>query len=118
MDGRHGSATPRRPACRLRSTRRRAGSPEQPRTDDSLNRGEIEEQRSANLDRSRTMENRKSYHVVWLAHLVGDLHQPMHAVARLSAATPNGDKGGGEVFVNCSGCDGVLHAFWKHSWAP
>lgn len=34
--------------------------------------------------------------LVWLLHLVGDCHQPMHSVARESATAPNGDRGGND----------------------
>ena len=33
----------------------------------------------------------KSYDMVWLLHLVGDVHQPLHATSRFSAASPQGD---------------------------
>jgi len=62
--------------------------------------------------------SRKSYDVVWLAHLVGDVHQPLHAAARFSKATPHGDRGGNSVLV-CAGAGvckasnaGALHSFW------
>ncbi|MGY3116186.1 hypothetical protein ACVWXQ_000121 [Bradyrhizobium sp. S3.14.4] len=36
----------------------------------------------------------RSYDLVWLLHLVGDLHQPPHAIARYTAELPHGDRGG------------------------
>jgi len=36
----------------------------------------------------------KSYDLVWLAHLVGDVHQPLHCTSRFSTALPHGDRGG------------------------
>lgn len=36
----------------------------------------------------------KSYALVWLLHLVGDVHQPLHAMARIAAGESNDDKGG------------------------
>lgn len=57
----------------------------------------------------------KSYDLVWLEHLVGDIHQPLHATSRFSAASPSGDQGGNLV-VLCStnGCQSKseLHAYW------
>lgn len=41
----------------------------------------------------------KSYDLVWLLHLVGDVHQPLHCVARFDHATPNGDRGGNLVKI-------------------
>jgi hypothetical protein len=58
----------------------------------------------------------KSYDLVWLLHLVGDVHQPLHAATRVSAAQPAGDQGGNLVTVcpisPCSGNTTKLHAFW------
>ena len=39
----------------------------------------------------------KSYDLVWLEHLVGDVHQPLHATSRFSADLPMGDRGGNSV---------------------
>ena len=55
---------------------------------------------------------KKSYDLAWLLHLVGDIHQPLHATTRLSAALPNGDDGGNRVKLHCADCPGNLHAFW------
>ena len=52
----------------------------------------------------------KSYDVVWLIHLVGDVHQPLHCATRVSAANPKGDQGGNLVVV--AGPAKELHAFW------
>jgi hypothetical protein len=52
----------------------------------------------------------KSYDLVWLLHLVGDLHQPLHCATRVSKAKPHGDEGGNLVLVD--GPDKELHAFW------
>jgi len=52
----------------------------------------------------------KSYDLTWLLHLVGDVHQPLHAATRVSSGDPNGDAGGNLVTLDCSKCE--LHAFW------
>ncbi len=52
----------------------------------------------------------KSYDLVWLIHLVGDVHQPLHCVTRVSTANPKGDEGGNLVVIN--GPSKELHAFW------
>jgi hypothetical protein len=41
----------------------------------------------------------RSYDLVWLLHLVGDAHQPLHATARFSHDLPNGDQGGNKQDV-------------------
>src|SRR5207248_5274233 len=35
----------------------------------------------------------RSYDLVWMLHVVGDLHQPLHAVQRHTAQIPEGDRG-------------------------
>jgi hypothetical protein len=52
--------------------------------------------------------------LTWLFHLVGDLHQPLHAVARFDADFPRGDKGGNLALVRLpgSGREVQLHRFW------
>jgi hypothetical protein len=55
----------------------------------------------------------KSYDLVWLLHLVGDVHQPLHCVSRIERGEPDGDKGGN--LVKCPNClPGFkeLHGFW------
>jgi hypothetical protein len=67
----------------------------------------------------------KSYDLVWLLHLVGDVHQPLHCVSRFDGADPAGDRGGNAVRITgntlpavcedprCSlGPPANLHAFY------
>lgn len=54
----------------------------------------------------------KSYDLVWLLHLVGDVHQPLHAVDRFSRALPQGDEGGNLVSICRRPCHRELHAYW------
>jgi hypothetical protein len=54
----------------------------------------------------------KSYDVVWLEHLVGDVHQPLHATTRFTKNHPGGDAGGNLVFFCASPCKDQLHAYW------
>ncbi len=59
----------------------------------------------------------KSYDLVWLLHIIGDVHQPLHATSRFTANEP--DAGGNLVNV----CDGAcssrtkksLHSIWDGS---
>lgn len=56
----------------------------------------------------------RSYDMVWVEHLTGDIHQPLHVAERYSKALPNGDAGGNLVAL-CSGqaaCRAELHAYW------
>jgi len=54
----------------------------------------------------------KSYDLMWLLHLVGDLHQPLHAITRVSQSQPRGDDGGNLVHLCALPCRDQLHGFW------
>jgi len=54
----------------------------------------------------------KSYDVVWLEHLVGDVHQPLHATSRFTRNHPNGDQGGNLLHLCAKPCNSELHAYW------
>src|SRR5262249_9322876 len=55
---------------------------------------------------------KKSYDLMWLLHLVGDVHQPLHAATRVSATDPQGDRGGNNVTLCKKPCKDELHGFW------
>jgi len=61
-----------------------------------------------------TSDDIKSYDLVWLEHLVGDVHQPLHATSRFSADLPKGDRGGNSVVLCANPCKSKseLHAYW------
>jgi hypothetical protein len=50
----------------------------------------------------------------WIFHLVGDLHQPLHAASLYSPAFPNGDRYGTQFWVRLPGGNETvsLHYFW------
>ena len=50
----------------------------------------------------------------FLYHLVGDVHQPLHAATRYSASNPNGDAGGNGFRIQLQGetRQSSLHFFW------
>ncbi|MCA9796667.1 MAG: S1/P1 nuclease [Candidatus Eremiobacteraeota bacterium] len=50
----------------------------------------------------------------WLAHLIGDIHQPLHATSRFAPETPDGDRGGNDYLVHLRPDDeGIkLHSYW------
>jgi hypothetical protein len=63
----------------------------------------------------------KSYDLVWLLHLVGDVHQPLHASTRVSSTALEGDHGGKDVKVcpvSQTSCSESLHHFWDHALDP
>ncbi|MCP1835667.1 hypothetical protein J2R76_004007 [Bradyrhizobium sp. USDA 4532] len=48
-----------------------------------------------------------------MVHLVGDLHQPLHPIARYAAKIPDGDRGGNaEMVIPATGETIALHAYW------
>ena len=57
----------------------------------------------------------RAYYLSWLAHLVGDIHQPLHAAGRFSATQANGDAGGNGIRFQSDGTQAQprnLHAYW------
>jgi hypothetical protein len=54
----------------------------------------------------------KSYDLAWLLHLVGDIHQPLHAVSRFTRELPGGDLGGNRIRLCAVPCRQELHYFW------
>jgi hypothetical protein len=46
--------------------------------------------------------------LAWLLHLMGDVHQPLHTSSRVTAASPEGDRGGNRVRLGSTN----LHAVW------
>ncbi len=62
--------------------------------------------------KNQTSDDIRSYDLVWIAHITGDLHQPLHTVSRFSKAHPTGDAGGNLVSVCSAPCRLNLHGFW------
>jgi hypothetical protein len=54
----------------------------------------------------------KAMALCWYLHLVGDIHQPLHATSRFSATWPKGDRGGNDVFFTVANEPINLHAYW------
>ena len=57
----------------------------------------------------------KSYDLVWLLHLVGDVHQPLHATSRFTHSQPEGDAGGNRVALCQRPCRNELHRSEEHT---
>jgi hypothetical protein len=53
----------------------------------------------------------KSYDLVWLLHLVGDIHQPLHGTTRVTQEDPQGDAGGNKVKL-LGDASSNLHSYW------
>ncbi|HXP88020.1 MAG TPA: S1/P1 nuclease [Bryobacteraceae bacterium] len=58
--------------------------------------------------------SQRAYDLVWLIHLIGDVHAPLHCVSRFSVSEPKGDQGGNLVFVSVgNSAEGItLHKYW------
>lgn len=56
--------------------------------------------------------------LAFLVHFVGDIHQPLHTVSRISAAHPNGDQGGNLYRIVTTqfaeGSGNNLHSLWDN----
>jgi hypothetical protein len=60
-------------------------------------------------------DNLRSHDLVWMLHLVGDLHQPLHAIVRYTGqiSGPGGDRGGNlELVTPATGETLPLHFYW------
>jgi len=54
---------------------------------------------TAELKSAKISDADKAVDICWVEHLVGDIHQPLHAADMFSKDHPNGDKGGNDDFV-------------------
>jgi hypothetical protein len=85
-----------------------AGAPgEPPKTPNALTQIKL----FAEAISSSESDDVKSYDVVWLEHMVGDVHQPLHCTSRFTKNHPHGDAGGNLVYF-CDNCKDELHAYW------
>ena len=62
------------------------------------------------LDRAPEDPLNPVYALPWIAHVLGDIHQPLHAVSRFLKAQPDGDAGGN--LVRTAGEKRNLHWVW------
>ena len=64
--------------------------------------------------RNESDPERKAVALVWLFHLVGDIHQPLHAAQIFTVDYPKGDRGGNQICVRVTqaGQPMNLHRFW------
>jgi hypothetical protein len=67
----------------------------------------------AGLQNPATPKDRKAIDLCWVEHLVGDIHQPLHAVSWFSKEFPNGDQGGNlDIIENENNVIINLHYYW------
>jgi hypothetical protein len=56
----------------------------------------------------------KAVALCWIAHLIGDIHQPLHAGTLVSKQFPKGDLGGNRFGVTIAGKPVRLHTYWDN----
>ena len=65
---------------------------------------------------SAASDKDKAIAIAWIAHLVGDIHQPLHNSARVTDLEPKGDQGGNLFLLTAQGTAREqqvnLHWFW------
>lgn len=66
------------------------------------------------LENERAGDLQKAFMLRILIHTVGDVHQPLHCVARFTQALPGGDQGG-NLFLLPEEAGENLHAFWDRA---
>ena len=70
----------------------------------------------AELRDPATKPDQRAVDLCWIAHLVGDVHQPLHACSRFDAQYPKGDQGGNSEVVlrdaRYANTKANLHLIW------
>ena len=68
------------------------------------------------LIRGSAPDAEKAVAIAWLEHLIGDMHQPLHASGKVAPSTPDGDRGGNSFLLTPKGTprdkQENLHWFW------
>ena len=67
---------------------------------------------TAGLGSPALSDDVRSYDLVWLLHLVGDAHQPLHATSRFTHDQAGDQGGNAEKVTLTAGSQEKLHAFW------
>lgn len=72
---------------------------------------------NVNILKTSTDKNARAQALRFIIHFVGDIHQPLHCASRVSAALPQGDRGGNSVNLKIRQPNGTtknqnLHSYW------
>ena len=65
------------------------------------------------IKNSSKIEN-KGFYFLFLLHLIGDIHQPLHNIRLFNAQYPKGDSGGNAIPIAYQGITSNLHEFWDN----
>jgi hypothetical protein len=80
---------------------------------DPANLAQAMQKALAGLKDPHTPADRKAIDICWVEHLVGDIHQPLHATSWFSKEFPEGDKGGNMVEIRPANNQPInLHSYW------
>jgi len=74
-------------------------------------------QKNVAVVQSAAPDDQKAVALCWIFHLMGDSHQPMHAVSLFTTQFPKGDQGGNLFFIRpdpSSPTTQNLHAYWDN----
>lgn len=71
---------------------------------------EFEDTVNANLNEK--LQWALQYALIYLLHLVGDIHQPLHTIELFSKDHPTGDGGGNDIIIHVDGTTIDLHSVW------
>ena len=66
---------------------------------------------------SAASDDQKAVALCWIFHLMGDSHQPLHAVSLFTTQFPEGDRGGNLFFIRPDPSNPMtqnLHAYWDN----
>jgi hypothetical protein len=74
---------------------------------------------NVNILKTSTDKNAQAQALRLIIHFVGDIHQPLHCATRVTAASPEGDRGGNLFKIKVPGFDGQprdtnLHSYWDN----
>lgn len=69
-------------------------------------------QDNVNILKTSTDKDEQAQALRFIIHFVGDIHQPLHSATRVSAALPEGDRGGNSVSITVAGKTTNLHSYW------
>ena len=67
---------------------------------------------NVNILKTSTNKDAQAQALRLIIHFVGDIHQPLHCATRVSAANPQGDRGGNMVPIKVAGKMTNLHSYW------
>ncbi|HHF7375306.1 S1/P1 nuclease [Legionella bozemanae] len=81
---------------------------------ESTNAVKTIKQATSVLSSKKTSPSDKKLALRMLIHITGDIHQPLHAITRVSAQHPKGDLGGNLFLLGKNPVGNNLHQYWDN----